>query len=159
MVTWYYRSVFDELEDMRIYMELLNRQVYGTNPVVLLSPAGEFAIKLLPAHGTMLPVEVSEKADEVVVTAAMIDGTTKKDIALDLINPRTLEITCEQTEERTDENEGYNLRACLLGSMTRIVSLPKPVTDNGSSALFRNGVLEVHLKKATKESRGKIFID
>jgi HSP20 family protein len=43
--------------------------------------------------------------------------------------------------------------------MTQLVPLPKPVTDDGSSATFKDGVLEVHLKKITKESRGKIPVD
>ncbi|MDD1683197.1 MAG: Hsp20/alpha crystallin family protein [Methanoregula sp.] len=159
MVKWYYRSVFDELEDMRKYMELLNRQMYGTNPAALLPAAGESAIKMLPAQRTTLPVEVSENDDEVVVTAAVIAGITKKDLTLDLINPLALEITCVRTEERTDENKGYYLRGRMSRSMTRIVSLPKPVTDDGSSAIFKNDVLEIHLKKTRKESRGKIFID
>jgi HSP20 family protein len=43
--------------------------------------------------------------------------------------------------------------------MTQLVTLPKPVTDDGSSATFKDGVLEIHLKKIAKESRGKIPVD
>ena len=159
MVKWYYRSVFDELEDMRKYLEVLNRQIYGTNPAALLPAPGGSARKMLPAQQTTLPVDVSENDDEVVITAGMSAGITKKDIALDLIDPRTLEITCERKDETTDENERYYLRERSFVSMTRVVSLKKPVTDDGSSATFRDGVLEVHLKKITKESRGKIPVD
>ncbi len=159
MVKWYYRSVFDELEDMRKYMELLNRQIYGTSPAALLPATGGSARKMLPAQPTTFHVDVSENDDEVVITADMIAGITKKDIVLDLINPQALEITCERKDETTDENERYYLRKRSFRLMTRIVPLPKPVTDDGSSATFRNGALEVHLKKITKESRGKISID
>jgi HSP20 family protein len=159
MVKWYYRSVFDELEDMRKYMELLNRQIYGTNPAALLPDTGGSARKMLPVPPTTLHVAVSENDDEVIITADMIAGITKKDIVLDLINPQALEITCERSDETTHENERYYQRKHTITSMTRIVPLPKPVTDEGSSATFRNGVLEVHLKKITKGSRGKISID
>lgn len=159
MVKWYYRSVFDELEDMRHYMEWLDRQIYGTNPAAMLPAAGESAIRMLPEQRKIFSVEVSEKEDEVVVTAAMIAGTMKKDITLDLISPRTLEITCERTEGGTDENGGYYLRERMSGSMRWVVRLQKPVTDDGSSAMFRNGVLEVHLKKIMRESGKNIFID
>jgi HSP20 family protein len=159
MVKWYYRSVFDELEDMRKYMELLNRQIHGINPAVLLPAAGDSAVKMLPAQRISFPVEVSENDDEVMVTAIMITGMVKKDLALDLINPQALEITCARREERTDENEGYHLNGRMFWSVTRIVTLPEPVTGDGSSAIFRNGVLEVHLKKTRKESKQKIFID
>jgi HSP20 family protein len=159
MIKWYYRSVFDELEDMRNYLELLNRQIYGTNPAALLPATGGSARKMLPLQPTTLPVDVYENDNEVVITADMAAGITKKDIVLDLIDPQTLEITCERKDETTDQNEGYYLCERMSRSMTRIVPLPKPVTEDGSSATFRNGVLEVHLKKITKESRGKIPVD
>jgi len=159
MVKWYYRSVFDELEDMRKYLEVLNRQIYGTTPAALLPAYGGSARKMLPLQPATLRVDVFENEDEVVITAGMSAGITKKDIFLELINPHALEITCEQKEVMTDENGRYCLRERTSRSMTRLITLPKPVTDAGSSATFRNGVLEVHLKKITKESRGKISID
>ena len=83
----------------------------------------------------------------------------KENISLDLIDPRTLEISCARMDESSDENEVYCLHEHTFASMTRAVPLPKPVTDAGSSATFKDGVLEVHLKKITKESRGKIPVD
>jgi HSP20 family protein len=156
MVKWYYRSVFDELEDMRKYLEELNRQIYGTTPAALLPAAGGPAIKMLTAQQIIHRVTVFENEDEVVITAGMPAGITKKDIVLELVNPQVLEITGEQTDETTKENEGYYQREHTIKSMTRIVPLPEPVTDKESSATFRNGILEVHLKKITKGSRGKI---
>jgi HSP20 family protein len=159
MVRWYYRSLFDELEDMRKYMDSMSRQMYGTSPVALLPATGDSATKMLPAAQTTFRVDVAEKDDEVVVTADMIPGVSKKDIALDLINPQALEISCERREEKKEEKEGYYMRERTFGSMMRIVPLPKPVTEDGSSSTFKNGVLEVYLKKTTKESRGKIPVD
>jgi len=159
MVRWYYRSVFDELEDLRKYLEALDRQIYETNPAALLPAVGGSARMMLPVQPTTFSVQVSESDDEVVVTAGTIAGITKKGIALDLIDPRTLEITWARTEERSDETEGYYSRERTSASMTRVVSLPEPVTDEGSSATFKDGVLEVRLKKIAKESRGKIPVD
>ena len=159
MVRWYYQSIFDELEEMRKYMEALSRQMYETNPVALLPGSAESATRLLPAQRTGLRVDVAEKEKEVVVTADMIPGVAKKDISLELINPQALEISCERKEEKKEEKEGYYMRERTFGSMTRIVPLPKPVTEEGSTSSFKNGVLEVHLKKAEKESRGKIAVE
>jgi len=159
MVRWYYRSLFDELEDMRNYVESLTRQMYETSPVALLPATGDTAAKMLPAARAPLHVDVAEKDDEVIVTADMMPGVSKKDISLDLINPQALEISCERREEKKEEKEGYYLRERTFGSMTRVVPLPKSVTEDGSSSTFKNGVLEVHLKKATKETRGKIAVD
>jgi HSP20 family protein len=159
MVRWYYRSLYDELEDLRNYMESLSRQMDDTGPVALLPGTDGSAIKMLPAPRTAFPVEVSEKDDEVVVIAGLIPGIAKTDISLDLLNPQALGISCARRGEKKEEKNGYYLRERAFGSMTRIVPLPKPVTEDGSSSTFRNGILEVHLKKATKEPRGKIPVD
>ena len=159
MVRWYYQSIFDELEEMRQYMESLSRQMYETSPMVLLpGPVGP-GTKMLPAQRAGLRVDVADTDREVVVTADMIPGVLKKDIALTLINPRALEISCERMDENQDEKEGYFMRERRFGSMTRIVPLPHEVSEEGSSASFKEGVLEVRLKKSEKKTKGKISID
>ena len=159
MVRWYYQSIFDELEDMRKYMDSLSRQMYGTSPTALLPGPVEPAAKMLSETRASLRVDVADTDREVVVTADMIPGVSKKDITLTLITPQALEISCERKEETKDENEGYFLRERRFGSVTRIIPLPQPVLEEGSSASFENGVLEVHLKKSLKELKGKISID
>lgn len=159
MVRWYYQSIFDELEDMRKYMESLSRQMYGVSPTALLPGPVEHATKMLPANRAGLRVDVTDTDKEVVVTADMIPGVSKKDITLTLITPQALEISCERKEEKQEENEGYFLRERRFGCVTRVIPLPRPVLEEGSSASFKNGVLEVHLKKSSKELKGKISID
>jgi len=159
MVRWYYQSIFDELEDMRKYMDSLSRQMYGTSPMALLPGPAEPATKMLTENRANLRVDVADTDREVVVTADMIPGVSKKEITLTLITPQALEISCERREETKDENEGYFLRERRFGSVTRIIPLPRPVLEEGSSASFKNGVLEVHLKKSSKELKGKIAID
>ena len=65
----------------------------------------------------------------------------------------------DEKEEKKEEKEGYFLHERHFGSMARVVPLPKAVTEEGSTASFKNGVLEVHLKKSTKEQKGKISIE
>lgn len=159
MARWYYKSIYDELDDMRNYMDELFRQIYETNPRALLPSAGESAMKMLPAQQTRLRVDVAEQGNEVVITADLIPGITKNDISLDLINPQALEISWERNEERKEEKEGYYLRERSFGSMMRIVPLPVPVTEDKATATVRDGVLEVHLMKSAKEPKGKIPIE
>jgi HSP20 family protein len=156
MVRWYYQSIFDELEEMRKYMESLSRQMYETSPIVLLPGPPEHATKMLPAQRAGLRVDVSDTEKEVVVAADMIPGVQKKDIVLTLISPRALEISCERRDENREEKEGYFLQERKFGSMTRIVPLPRAVSEEGSSATLKDGVLEVHLKKSETETKGKI---
>jgi HSP20 family protein len=159
MVRWYYKSIFDELDEMRNYMEDLYHQMYETSPTALLPSGRESAMKMLPALHSRPGVDVSVHGDEVIVTADLIPGVTKKDITLDLINPQALEISWERKEERKEDKEGYYLRERRFGSMTRIIPLPVPVTDDKATATVKNGVLEVHLRKTAKNVRGNIPID
>jgi len=42
--------------------------------------------------------------------------------------------------------------------MSRVITLPSDVTDEGAVASFRNGVLEVRMKKQAGPKKGKIEI-
>ncbi len=159
MVRWYYRSVFDELEEMKHYMDSLFHEIYETNPTALLPAAHSTSTKLLPAQLDDFRVVVTDQSDEIIVIVDLIDGISKEDITLSLVNPKALEISCERKEEKKEERTGYYLHERSFGSMTRFVPLPKAVTEDGSTASFRNGVLEVHLRKSTIDGKGKILIE
>jgi HSP20 family protein len=159
MVRWYYQSVFDELEEMRNYMESLTRQMYDTSPIALLPGPAEPATKMLAAQRAGLRVDVADTEKEVIVTADLIPGVSKKDVTLTLIGPQALEISYERREEKREENEGYFIQERGFGSVKRVIPLPQPVTEEGSKASFRDGVLEVHLKKSDKDLKGKISIE
>jgi HSP20 family protein len=158
MARIYYRSVFDELNDMRAYMDTLFRQMAEPAGTAMLPAAGEPA-KMLPAAKSNLRVDVIEHDDEVIVTADMIAGVTKNDITIDLINPQALEIACERKEEVNVERDGYSMQERTFGSITRIVPLPKPVMEGGAKASLKNGILEIRLKKAHREPVTKIVIE
>lgn len=160
MVRSYYQSIFDELDDLRTYMDSLFQQMSVPGSRLMLLPsADELAGKMVPATRGGFRVDVAEHDDEIVVTADMIPGVAKKDISLDLVSPQTLEISCERKEEKEEEKKGYYLHERRYGSMARVVPLPKAVTEEGATATFKNGVLEVHLKKRTKEPKTAISID
>lgn len=159
MVRWYYRSVFDDLEEMKNYMDSLFHQMYETSPIALLPAAHDGNTKLLPVQRADFRVDVTETGDEVIVTADLIPGVLKEDITLSLNNSRELEISCERKEDKKDEKEGYFLRERSFGSMTRFIPLPKAVTEDGSIASFRNGILEVHLRKSLREAKSRITIE
>jgi len=105
VVRWYYRSVIDELNDMKKYMDSLVHELNETSPIVLLTAAREGTTKLLPAQRADFRVDVTDHDDEVIVIADLIPGVSKKDINLSLVNPLTLEISCERKEEKKEEEE------------------------------------------------------
>ncbi|TAJ44834.1 Hsp20/alpha crystallin family protein [Methanofollis fontis] len=110
----------------------------------------------LPAiRGEGLRVDVCSHEDEIVV-AADLPGADRENVSLRLVTPRLLEIAAIQKQEKEGEEEGYFMRERVYGSMKRTVSLPAEVTEEGASATFKNGVLEVHLKKVEVE-RGTLI--
>ena len=113
-----------------------------------------------PALKREFRVDVREDMDEVIVVADL-PGIDKKDVVIRLINPLNLEISVSGGTEPGGEPETYEYytRERLSGNMRRIVSLPTEVIDGEASATFRNGVLEVHLRKAISESGSVIPIN
>jgi HSP20 family protein len=152
----YRRSLFDEMEDMRAFMDELFQQVAVDNRLAL--PPGQ-ADMMLPAVRGEFRLDVLDHADEVTITADIIPGVEKKDIKLDLINPRALEISFERKKERDEKKEGFYVRERSFGSLRRVVPLPAEVTEKDARATFKNGVLEVHLKKSVSEPLKGITIE
>jgi HSP20 family protein len=143
-----------DFEDLRT--ELMNRfDRLMTSPLL---PPGNFAERIVPTILGELRVDVAEQESEVIVVADL-PGVEKENVEIALVNPRTLEIKCERKQEKEEKDEGYYLRERRSGSMSRLVALPHEVTDEGATASFRNGVLEVHFRKIKIERGVKIKID
>ena len=153
----YERSIFEEFDDLREYVNSMFRQALAPADMPML-PSGEGA-KLPTPFRHELKVDVVEHDDEVIVTADMIPGVDKKDISLELINSHALKVSCERREEKNEEKEGYYLHERRFGSLQRIVPLPSQVTYDGAKSTFKNGVLEVHLKKTKEAKKSKIAIE
>jgi len=150
-----FESVWREMDDMRAEMENLFRQVQTRERLL---PAGGMTDRMLPAIRGEFRVDVREHDDEVLVVADL-PGIEKEDISLDLINPRALAISCERKGEKEDKSRGYYVRERVLGTMQRVVSLPADVTDNEAKASFKNGVLEVRMKKTGQLPKSRIEIE
>lgn len=102
-----------------------------------------------PALRREFRVDVREEMDEVFVVADL-PGVDKNDVFIHLINPLNLKISV--SGDTGHEGYDYYTRERLFGNMHRIVTLPAEVIDEEASASFRNGVLEVRLRKAIPES-------
>lgn len=159
MVQWYYRSLFDDLEEIRNYMESLNHHLYGTNPIAMLPGHVISSMAMLPAEQDYLPVEITDEDDEIVVRAELPPEISKKDITLTLVNPHSLAISCGVTDELQNDEEGYFVRERRFRCISRIIAIPGPVTWNGSRASIKDGLLEVHLKKSEPGQNGDINIE
>jgi HSP20 family protein len=103
--------------------------------------------------GPEIRVDVREHGDEVTVVADL-PGVEKQDIQIRLLDPKVLQISLDHQEEREEKKEEYYLHERSFRSRSRTVFLPAAVTEKGVSTSFKNGVLELRLKK-TAEGRGK----
>ncbi|WAI00731.1 Hsp20/alpha crystallin family protein [Methanogenium organophilum] len=114
-----------------------------------------------PALKREFRVDVREEMDEVIVTADL-PGVDKNNVVIRLVTPLNIEISVAKKTEPTEEGADvydYYTRERLSGNLHRIVSLPAEVIDENASASFRNGVLEIRLRKAIPESGSVIPID
>jgi HSP20 family protein len=144
-----------EMEEMRSDLDALFQTASSGHRLL---PSGGVSDRMLPAIHGEFRVDVREHDDEVIV-AADLPGADKETVSLQLLNPRALEISCDRSNEKEEKGKDYYVRERVSGSMRRIVALPTDVKDESSRASFKNGVLEVRLKKTTIPSRSRIEIE
>lgn len=112
---------------------------------------------LLPVSSGGFSVDVHDTGEEIVARADL-PGCQKEGIKIRLIRPNLLQITCERSDERQEEEKDYYIRERFFGSTSRSIPLPAEVLEEDAKASFENGVLEVHFKKHIRESSGDIPI-
>ena len=113
---------------------------------------------MLPAIRDEFRVDVREADDDVIVVADL-PGVEKEPVTLHLISPRLLEITGTRKRDAEEKDESYSIRERVSGSMSRMVTLPADVTEDDAKANFKNGILEVRLKKRTMPKKSRIAIE
>lgn len=91
-------------------------------------------------------LDVKDENDEVMV-AIDLPGIEKENIKLRLVNPRTLEVSCEKGTDYEDKKDNYYIKERTYGYMKRMISLPSDVTETDMKSSFKNGVLDLRFKK------------
>lgn len=147
-------SLWRDMEEMRAELDSMFQNAPAGN---LLLPPGGMTDRMLPATRGEFRVDVREHEGEVIVVADL-PGVEKEAVSLQLLNPRALEISCEKSKNAEKNEEGYYVRERSFGLLRRIIALPIDVTEDDAKASFRNGVLEVTLKKAKINQRSRIAI-
>jgi HSP20 family molecular chaperone IbpA len=153
MVRRFHRSIYDELDELRASMDYLYQLALDPvdNPLL---PGGENPdTKCQYAHN--LNAEVAEYGDEVMVTVDMIPGIGNAKISVGLINETTLKITCEREEKCSRDIDGKHLHKQRSFSLHHVIPLPGPVMKPGAKISRKNGVLDIHLRKAPGPSAKK----
>ncbi len=130
---------FDEIRRMQNYME----QMFRTFP----------ALESHFENDTFSPLtDVMEEDDKVTVTTDL-PGVDRENVELSL-KDNVLVISAGKGQEEKDEKEGYLRKERSFMRYYREIPLPDGVTEEGTSAQLKNGVLTVTLPK-TKAVAGK----
>ncbi|MGA2913253.1 MAG: Hsp20/alpha crystallin family protein [Methanoregula sp.] len=145
MVRRFHRSIYDELDDLKASMDYLFQLAFEPRDNPLLPQGEQPDIVCLSPHN--LNAEVTEHDDEVIVTVDMIPGCENSKISVDLVSPDTLKITSEREEEKTGDTDRISF------SLHHIIPLPDNVVTHGAKSTYKNGVLDIHLRKALPEKR------
>jgi HSP20 family protein len=144
-----------DMEDMRAEMESMFHAVSSGNRLL---PASGMGDRMLTAIRGEFRLDVREH-DEDVIVVADLPGVDKESLTLQLINPRLLEIVCTREKDTEEKAEVYYIRERVSGSMSRMVTLPADVTEDDAKATFKNGILEVRLKKRAKPQKSRIVVE
>jgi HSP20 family protein len=142
-----------DIEDLMLDME----RIWGPAAIKVLPPGG-IADRMLPAIRGEFRVDVRELEEEVIVVADL-PGVEKEDIAVNLINPLTLEISTQKRLESEEKEKDYFVKERFSGSMKRMVILPHEVTEERAKSSIKNGVLEIRLRKSAAERGTRISIE
>jgi HSP20 family protein len=97
-------------------------------------------------------VDMVDHDDEIVLRADL-PGLDEKDVEVQ-VQDHTLTIQGERKEEKEEKKQDYYYSERSYGAFARTLPLPAAVEADKVKAIFKRGVLEVHLPKA-KESKGK----
>lgn len=130
-----FRAEFDELfADMQRQFSETMERISGTTQ----------QLPRLGGAGAMIDVR---EHDRDVVIVADLPGVERQKISVRLLDPRTLRIAARRDEVLEAEEAGYHMRERRFGAISRTVTLPTDVTEEGAQATYKNGVLEVRLRK------------
>jgi HSP20 family protein len=114
-----------------------------------------------PLRGDQAPVftpavDIEETADEFVFKADL-PGMSQKDVKVNLLAD-TLTIRGERKQETEQKNGGMHRTERIYGAFERTFRLGTPVRSDKVSALYRDGVLEVHVPKAEEAKPREVEI-
>lgn len=111
----------------------------------------------MAGFGGSIAVDVADHDDEYVVTADL-PGFEKGDIDVSLAD-RTLVIEAEHEQSAEEESADYLRRERSRQSLSRSLTLPETVDEEGIGARFKNGVLTVTLPKRESDGGQRIEIE
>lgn len=110
-------------------------------------------------HRTGPLVDVYETTDEVVVSCEIPGLQKKDDVEIQVTGRHLLIQGIIQRATTGAQDNRYHRTERYFGQFQREVNLPDHVVEESAKASYKNGVLEVHIKKAQPHQGRKIDVD
>ncbi len=115
-------------------------------PTGRLPPISRGSSRDFPGLTADFRVDILDHEDEVIVVAEL-PGAEKDAIAITLLNPQTLRITARRSVPVEEEPGRYSIHERGSGILSRLIRMPASTIGEGAKTSFKNGILEVRLKK------------
>ena len=92
-------------------------------------------------------LDIKDEGDKLKIIAEL-PGIKKQDLDIDLTaNQLTLKAKADVKKEEKSKKKGYYSKERKFNSFFRSIKLPEEIIPDKTRAEFKNGVLELHLKK------------
>jgi len=102
--------------------------------------------------------DVIDKGDHFVVRVDL-PGVEKEDIILNT-SDRSVEVRAEKKHEVKVQKKGYYRHERSYGGFYRVIPLPSYIDPDSAKASYKNGVLEIKVKKSkTKKVSKKVRVE
>ena len=103
------------------------------------------------------PIDIAETSKEIIIHAE-IPGMEAEDIDVSL-EGSMLTVRGERKKENLEEDQDFYRAERSYGTFSRSIRLPADIDPDNVKASYHQGVLEVRLQKAEKETRKKIQVE
>ncbi|BAB04199.1 Hsp20/alpha crystallin family protein [Halalkalibacterium halodurans] len=119
----------------------------------------DFPIDLPNRHLTLSPkMDVHETDHEVILECDIPGLESKEDLQID-VEPRSVRIEGRIKRSKEVHDERFYRREREIGHFRRVVPLPAEVAEDDIRAAYRNGVLEVRMRKRLDDRRRTIDVE
>ena len=107
--------------------------------------------------GRMTPALDVVETDGAVEVKMDLPGMKKQDIDIQ-VNGNLLTISGERKEEKEEKGKSFHRVERRMGSFSRTVTLPCPISEQGIDAKYENGILVIMTPKSEEAKGRKIAI-
>jgi HSP20 family protein len=140
MTSQFRRDTFGDLRSTRLFEEGFSKpwRILGADQV------------------DAFPLDLSETADEIAVTAAL-PGIKPEDLDISITNDGLM-IRAQRREEAMTEGRSFHRRELIYGTIERSIALPIRVDADQAQATLENGLLRLTLPKLDSQKAKSIHV-